>query len=193
MKTNLPKRREKPETIEINIFSESESLIGRMLVRGYSENEPFMSRELGLVGNMRNVITYLSRDGMSKESLAKTKLTKRDMIKILSLPKKRVKEYNKILKSVLEDRILSDKILVSEIGKYLGVDSIRLSFTSKDDSGNTYDNMFRYCKILNSLMQDKNFIKVIRELTSFKKKKITINSKVLKGKIKKWNLKKIEI
>lgn len=177
--------REVPETIEINILKESDSLIGRMLVRGYSENKPFESRELGTVGNMRNVISYLSRDGMSKETLAKSKLSKKEMMKILSLPKRRVSDYNRILKSVLEDRILSDKTLVVEISKYLGVDSIRLSFTSKDASGEMYNNMFRYCKILNSLMQDKNFIKAVRDLTSFKKEKLKISSKILKGGNKK--------
>lgn len=182
MKIKLTKRKITEETIEINISSTSTSLIGRMLVRGYSENQPFNTRELGLVGNMRNVISYLSRDGMSKESLAKTKLSKREMVKILSLPKKRVTDYNKILKSVLEDRILSDKTLYTEIGKYLGVDTIRLSFTSKDAAGEIYDNMFRYCKILNGLMQDKIFVKSIRELTAFKKEKIKINSKILNNR-----------
>ena len=184
MKINLQKK-EKHETIKINISSSSESLIGRMLVRGYSNNEPFVSRELGLVGNMRNVISYLSREGMSKEALAKTKLTKRDLIKILELPKKRVSDFNQVLKSVLEDRILSDIVLVTELGKYLGIDSIRLSFTSEDEDKKMHNNMFRYCKILNNLMLDKDFIKSIRDLTSFKKKKLTISNKILKGKIKK--------
>lgn len=182
MNTKLHRgKKEIPETIEINIHKESESLIGRMLVRGYSQNEPFNSRELGLVGNMRNVISYLSREGMSKESLAKTKLSKKEMVKILSLPKRRVTNYTKILKSVLEDRILSDKVLYTEMSKYLGMDSIRLSFVSKDENNNMHENMIKYCKILNSLMQDKLFVKVIRDYTAFKKDKPKISKKILAG------------
>lgn len=173
-------KREAPETIVINISKDSTSLIGRMLVRGYSEQQPFSSKELGLVGNMRNAISFLSREGMSTASLAKTKLSKAEMIKILSLPKRRVKDYNKILTSVLQDRILSDKVLYTEMSKYLGVDSIRLSFTSLDSNNEMYSNMHRYCKILNSLMQDKLFVKTVREYTAFKKEKLKISRKIIK-------------
>lgn len=173
-----------PMEIEINIAKDSESLIGRMLVRGYSNGEAFETRELGMVGNLRNAMSFLSRDGMSKIALAKTKLSKREMLKILELPKRRVLNYNKILKSIIEDRILSEIALVKEISKYMGMDSIRLSFTAKNKKDDkTPDNMYRYCKLLNELMKDKAFNSKVKELTAFKSKKLKVNSKIInKGK-----------
>lgn len=175
------------ETIKINIGRESTSLIGLMLVRGYSNGVAFNTRALGLVGNLRNAISYLSREGMSTEALAKVKLNRREMIRILELPRRRVANYNQIMKSVIEDRVISDKVLINEIGKYLGDSTIRLSFTANGPDGKMHNNMFRYCKILNQLMQDKNFITIVREETSYKKKPLKLTNKIInlfKGKKK---------
>ena len=118
----------------INISKDSDYAIGRMLVRGYSNGEAFHSKLLDTkVGNVRNAISYLSREGMTKEMLAKTKLTKKDMAKVVDFPKKRVDGYNAKLKSICIDRILAEKKLMIELIKFLDKEFTKLLKLSEEN------------------------------------------------------------
>lgn len=157
----------------INISKDSEYAIGRMLVRGYSNGEAFHSKLLDTkVGNVRNAISYLSREGMTKEMLAKTKLTKKDMAKVVDFPKKRVDGYNAKLKSICADRILAEKKLMMELIKFLDKETgkIAIVFVAKDKDNKNHMSMERYTKVLNQLMCSDEFIKSIKEKTFVKPK-----------------------
>lgn len=157
----------------INISKVSEFAIGRMLVRGYSQNEPFHSTLFNTkVGNIRNAISYMSREGMTLEMLAKTKLSKKDMNKLVEFPKKRVENYNAKLKSICRDRILSEKQLMLELAKFYNLDTkkIDISFVAKDEDNKNHMSMERYTKVLNQLMNDAAFVKEIKDKTFTKQK-----------------------
>lgn len=157
----------------INISKVSEFAIGRMLVRGYSQNEPFHSTLFNTkVGNIRNAISYMSREGMTLEMLAKTKLSKKDMNKLVEFPKKRVENYNAKLKSICRDRILSEKQLMLELAKFYNLDTkkIDISFVAKDEDNKNHMSMERYTKVLNQLMNDAVFVKEIKDKTFTKPK-----------------------
>lgn len=169
---------------QININKNSETLIGRMLVRGYSHSKPFYSKTLGIVvGNMRNAITYISRDGVSEKAVEKVKLSKAEMLKILSLPKKRIRNFSEVLENILKERILSDKILVDEFKKLIK-QNINIYFKAFDENGIMHDNMHKYCKCLDAILSESDFRKKIMATQTFVKKPIILNKKVANEKKK---------
>lgn len=170
----------------INISKDSEYAIGRMLVRGHSNGTPFYSKLFQCeIGNIRNAISFMSREGMTKEMMAKTKLTKKDMAKLVDFPKKRIDGYNSKLKSICEDRILADKQLMLELAKFINKDenNIAISFIAKDKDNKNHMSMERYLKVLNQLMNSADFTKKVQELTYVKPKpKMEVIQKKIEGK-----------
>ena len=83
-------------------LNKSPDLLGRKLVRGCQIARPFYSQVIGgKVGNIRTALTYLSREGVDKELVAKSKLNKDELNDIVSLPKRKVSNYDDTLKVLL--------------------------------------------------------------------------------------------
>lgn len=145
-------------------LNKSPDLLGRKLVRGCQIARPFYSQVIGgKVGNIRTALTYLSREGVDKELVAKSKLNKAELNDIVSLPKRKVSNYDDTLKVLLSERIRNDKEIITELAKFYIEDKgyIGVEFISEDENGRRFEDMNRYCKILNRLMLDSVFVNII--------------------------------
>lgn len=149
----------------INIGDKDEKL-GIELSRGFPLKEAFYSTVLGLlVGNIKSALTYSSREGMSRELVKLPKLRKKQLEEILKLPRKKIENYNNLLNTLLTERLVSDKTLAIELNKYYCKEKnyFALIFKSEDVNGRPFEDMERYCKILNRLMANDLFVMMIRK------------------------------
>lgn len=145
-------------------LNKSPDLLGKKLVRGCQIVKPFYSQVIGgKVGNIRTALTYLSREGVSKELVAKSKLDKAELNEIVVLPKRKVANYDDTLKVLLSERIRNDKEIIMELARFYIEDKgyIGIEFIAEDENGRRFEDMNRYCKILNRLMLDSVFVNII--------------------------------
>jgi len=169
-------------------LNKSEDLLGKKLTRGCQIFKPFYSQAIGCkVGNIRTALTYLSRENVDKDLVAKPKLNKEELNKIVILPKKKISNYDNTLKALLSERIIHDLEVALELSKhyYKEGNYFALEFISEDANGRKFEDMNRYCKILNRLMLDSVFVSVVLNITnkqndSFKRK---INIKDIKQNV----------
>lgn len=150
----------------INIGDKKEKL-GIELSRGFPLKEAFYSTILGLlVGNIKSALTYSSREGMKKELVKLPKLKKKQLEEILKLPKKKIENYNNLLNTLLTERLVSDKELATELNKYYCKEKnyFAVMFISEDENNRPFEDMERYCKILNRLMANDLFVMMIRKV-----------------------------
>lgn len=162
------------ECKNVIVDKNSDYLIGKMLTRGYNESgKPFFTNALGNIGNIRNAMSYLTREGMSQSLLSATRLNKRQISTILKLPKKKASNYDEVLMSVIHDRIVLDKTLVKELLKFEIDGEIKVIFAAPNDNdGDTLKYMDKYCKMLNAIISyNKEFVSLIKTQHNIKEKR----------------------
>jgi len=171
----------------ITVDKKSDYLIGKMLTRGYNESgKPFFTNALGNIGNIRNAMSFLTREGMSLSLLSATRLNKRQISTILGLPKRKANNYDEVLLSVINDRIVLDKSLVKELLKFERDGVIAVIFAAPSDGdGETLKYMDKYCKMLNTIVSyNKEFVSLIKTQHNIKEKRGSL--KIVKKKNQSW-------
>ena len=145
------------EIKKINLNKNSREILGQKLLRGCQIVNPFYSHVVeGYVGNIRTALTYLSRENVDKKLVSKPRLNKQELNVLVSLPKKKIADYDGLVKTLLSERIRNDEIIIQELKslyckekKYFAV-----MFVAEDENGRPFEDMARYCKLLNRLMID---------------------------------------
>lgn len=172
-------------------LNRSQELLGKKLTRGYQIEQPFFSHVInGFVGNIRTALTYLSRDGVDINWVAKTKLNKFELNHIVNLPKRKIPDYDNALKTLLSERIRNDKTIAVELANYYNKEKnyFLVEFIAADENNRNFEDMARYCKILNRLMIDPIFVNVVLDVAKDKVEakpyKRNIDIKNIKGKAK---------
>ena len=158
-------------TINLN---KSPDLLGKKLMRGCQISRPFYSQVIGgKVGNIRTALTYLAREGVDKEIVGKSKLTKSELDKLVSLPKRKIANYDNVVKILLSERIRNDGEIAVELCKFFIEDKkyFAVEFISEDEHGRRFEDMNRYCKILNRLMSDPVLVSIVLENSKLEKSK----------------------
>lgn len=166
-------------------LNKSKDILGKKLVRGCQIEKPFYSQVIGgKVGNIRTALTFLSRENVDIELVAKSKLNKAELNKIVVLPKRKISNYDDTLKILLSERIRNDKEVIVELAKYYMEDKkyIAVEFVSEDENGRKFEDMNRYCKILNRLMLDPLFVNIVITAAREKPRHNNINIKNIKDR-----------
>ena len=115
------------EIKKINLNKNSKEILGQKLLRGCQIVNPFYSHVVeGYVGNIRTALTYLSREGVDKKIVSKPRLNKQELNMLVSLPKKKIADYDGLVKTLLSERIRNDEIIIQELKfSWLGTVSSR--------------------------------------------------------------------
>lgn len=184
------------EIKKINLNKNSKEILGQKLLRGCQIVNPFYSHVVeGYVGNIRTALTYLSRENVDKKLVSKPRLNKQELNVLVSLPKKKIADYDGLVKTLLSERIRNDEIIIQELKslyckekKYFAV-----MFVAEDENGRPFEDMARYCKLLNRLMIDPMLVNFVLDLSTksnnnrYAKKVIT--SRDIESKVKTKNIK----
>lgn len=172
-------------------LNRSPELLGKKLTRGCQIEQPFFSHVInGYVGNIRTALTYLSREGVDINWVAKAKLNKFELNHIVNLPKRKIPDYDNALKTLLSERIRNDKTVAIELANYYCKEKnyFLVEFIAADENNRNFEDMARYCKILNRLMIDPIFVNVVLDVAKDKVEtkpyKRNIDIKNIKGKAK---------
>ena len=129
------------EIKKINLNKNSIEILGQKLLRGCQIVNPFYSHVVeGYVGNIRTALTYLSRENVDKKLVSKPRLNKQELNVLISLPKKKIADYDGLVKTLLSERIRNDEIIIQELKslyckekKYFAV-----MFVAEDENGRPF-------------------------------------------------------
>lgn len=138
--------------IIINLHKDSDTILGKMLSRGYRLDKPFEC-SMGLVGNVKMALTSIKKEGVPRSLISKTRISKKDIEHVSLLKDRELNEFDFIIYDVLLNRILTDfkcfKILETVLKN-----NDEVIFTSNDKSGKEFKNMKMYIDTLNRIVNE---------------------------------------
>ena len=175
------------EIKKINLNKNSKDILGQKLLRGCQIVNPFYSHVVeGYVGNIRTALTYLSRENVDKKLVSKPRLNKQELNILVSLPKKKIADYDGLVKTLLSERIRNDEIIIQELKSLYCKDKkyFAVMFVAEDENGRPFEDMARYCKLLNRLMIDPMLVNFVLDLSTKKYNKKVITSRDIESKVK---------
>ena len=175
------------EIKKINLNKNSKEILGQKLLRGCQIVNPFYSHVVeGYVGNIRTALTYLSRENVDKKLVSKPRLNKQELNILVSLPKKKIADYDGLVKTLLSERIRNDEIIIQELKSLYCKDKkyFAVMFVAEDENGRPFEDMARYCKLLNRLMIDPMLVNFVLDLSTKKYNKKVITSRDIESKVK---------
>ena len=180
------------EIKKINLNKNSKDILGQKLLRGCQIVNPFYSHVVeGYVGNIRTALTYLSRENVDKKLVSKPRLNKQELNVLVSLPKKKIADYDGLVKTLLSERIRNDEIIIQELKSLYCKDKkyFAVMFVAEDENGRPFEDMARYCKLLNRLMIDPMLVNFVLDLSTKKYNKKVITSRDIESKVKTKSIK----
>ena len=128
----------------------------------------------------------MSRENVDKKLVSKPRLNKQELNVLVSLPKKKIADYDGLVKTLLSERIRNDEIIIQELKSLYCKDKkyFAVMFVAEDENGRPFEDMTRYCKLLNRLMIDPMLVNFVLDLSTKKYNKKVITSRDIESKVK---------